>query len=202
MMSANSLRNSAVWLNPRSEVATREGKRKSVMDNERLAGLEHQVKGALKEGLGKILGDAKLVTDGAAERTAGEPVNYGDAAGARIFDVDADRVKGVGHQLKGALKQSLGILVGNPKLEADGIAESREGQTQNAAGSARDEKREAFARKSTAVDAVGEAEIEKRMERELAAKKQKELDSANSAKGEPVIFGRFMRSIPEAEKRD
>jgi uncharacterized protein YjbJ (UPF0337 family) len=41
------------------------------MDKDRIEGIAHQVKGAVKQGVGKILGDQKLEADGTAEREAG-----------------------------------------------------------------------------------------------------------------------------------
>ncbi len=148
------------------------------MDNKRLEGLGHEIKGALEDGRDKIAGDAKFIADASSERTAAEAVNSTDAHRASIFDVDADRIAGVGHQLKGALKRSLGNLIGDSKLKADGIAESRAGAAQNAAGSARDEEREAFANTFTAVDAVSQTEIETMMARDRAEAKSKELAAA------------------------
>jgi uncharacterized protein YjbJ (UPF0337 family) len=169
------------------------------MDNERIEGIGRQVKGALKQGLGKLLGDAKLTADGAAERTAGEAANASSTDEPRIFDVDADRVLGVGHQFKGALKQGFGSLIGNPTLEADGVAEALEGQTQNAAGSARDEKREVFAHRFTAIDAVSQTEIEARTAKELAETKQRELDAAKALKAEHEGPRHASASLPRAD---
>jgi len=148
------------------------------MDNKRLEGLAHEIKGALEDGRGKVAGDAKLITDASSERTAADAVNSNGADRARIFDVDVDRIAGVGRQLKGALKRSLGSLIGDSKLKADGIAECRAGEAQNAAGSARDEEREAFADTFTAVDAVSQTEIETMMARDRAEAKSKELAAA------------------------
>ena len=41
------------------------------MESNRIEGIGHQVKGAVMEGLGKAIGDAKLAADGAAERVIG-----------------------------------------------------------------------------------------------------------------------------------
>jgi uncharacterized protein YjbJ (UPF0337 family) len=41
------------------------------MDKDRIEAIAHQVKGAVKQGIGKILGDQKLEADGTAERAAG-----------------------------------------------------------------------------------------------------------------------------------
>lgn len=109
------------------------------MDN-RIGGLGHQVKGAVKEAVGKIIGDAKLESDGAAERARGH-AQTGAGGGQLIAGIDTDRITGVGHQLKGAIKQGFGKLIGDAKLAADGSAERTMGQGQDAAGSARDEAR-------------------------------------------------------------
>jgi uncharacterized protein YjbJ (UPF0337 family) len=45
------------------------------MDKDRIAGAAHQVKGAVKETIGKITGDAKTQAEGAAENTAGKVQN-------------------------------------------------------------------------------------------------------------------------------
>jgi uncharacterized protein YjbJ (UPF0337 family) len=45
------------------------------MDKDRIAGAAHQVKGAVKETVGKITGDAKTQAEGAAEKTAGKVQN-------------------------------------------------------------------------------------------------------------------------------
>ena len=55
-----------------------------------------------------------------------------------IFAMDKDRLEGIGHQLKGAVKTRLGVILGDAKLEADGIAEQASGKVQNAVGSAKD----------------------------------------------------------------
>jgi uncharacterized protein YjbJ (UPF0337 family) len=117
--------------------------KESIMDSNRLEGIGHQVKGVLKEGIGKIIGDAKLTADGAAERAAGEAQNVAGPEGASVVGIDTDRIAGVGHQLKGAVKEGLGNLAGKPELVAEGTAERDAGKQQNAVGGARDTAREA-----------------------------------------------------------
>jgi len=116
------------------------------MDKNRIGAIGRQLKGTLKEGLGKIIGDAKLAFDGAAEREAGEAQNAAGAAANPliVMGVDTDRIAGIGHQLKGALKERLGKFNGDRELAAAGIAEQVAGKAQNASGSARDEAREAL----------------------------------------------------------
>jgi uncharacterized protein YjbJ (UPF0337 family) len=113
------------------------------MDSNRLEGIGHQVKGVLKEGIGKIIGDAKLTADGAAERAAGQARNVTGSEGESVIGIDTDRIAGVGHQLKGAVKEGLGNLAGKPELVAEGTAERDAGKQQNAVGGARDTAREA-----------------------------------------------------------
>jgi uncharacterized protein YjbJ (UPF0337 family) len=57
--------------------------------------------------------------------------------------MDKDRVKGAAHQAKGALKESIGKVTGDAKLEAEGKAEKTVGKVQNAIGGAKDAVRDA-----------------------------------------------------------
>jgi len=45
------------------------------MDKDRVRGAAHQAKGAVKEAIGKVTGDAKTQAEGAAERAAGKVQN-------------------------------------------------------------------------------------------------------------------------------
>lgn len=45
------------------------------MDKDRIAGAANQAKGALKEAVGKVVGDAKLVADGQADKLKGKIQN-------------------------------------------------------------------------------------------------------------------------------
>jgi uncharacterized protein YjbJ (UPF0337 family) len=45
------------------------------MDKDRVKGTAHQAKGAVKEGVGKLTGDAKLKAEGKAEKAAGKLQN-------------------------------------------------------------------------------------------------------------------------------
>jgi uncharacterized protein YjbJ (UPF0337 family) len=122
------------------------------MDKERIEGIGLQLKGTLKAGLGKIIGDAKLTADGSAEREAGAARNADGGGGDALIGVDTDRLAGIGHQLKGVLKEKLGQMTGNRDLEAAGIAERGAGKAQNAVGSARDEARDALGSKHATGD--------------------------------------------------
>jgi uncharacterized protein YjbJ (UPF0337 family) len=127
--------------------------------NKRIEGIGHQVKGAVMESLGVAIGDAKLAADGTAERAKGDALNATDVGGDRLIGIDTDRIMGIGHQIKGALIQELGRLVGNPKLQADGVAERQAGKEQNVAGGDRDLARQAVERRrAAAVEKNGNAE--------------------------------------------
>ena len=122
------------------------------MESNRIEGIGHQVKGAVIEGLGKAIGDAKLAADGAAERAIGDEQNVAGAGGDQLIGVDVDRIKGIAHQIKGALIQGFGAIAGNPQLAADGVAERLAGKAQNAAASARDLAREEVEKQRAAVE--------------------------------------------------
>ncbi len=52
--------------------------------------------------------------------------------------MDKDRIIGAGKEIAGKVKEAVGKLVGDAKLQVDGRAERAEGKLQNDAGSARD----------------------------------------------------------------
>jgi uncharacterized protein YjbJ (UPF0337 family) len=45
------------------------------MDKDRIKGTAHQAKGAIKETVGKVTGDAKLKSEGKSEKVAGKVQN-------------------------------------------------------------------------------------------------------------------------------
>jgi uncharacterized protein YjbJ (UPF0337 family) len=45
------------------------------MDKDRIAGAAKQTKGAVKEAVGKVIGDAKLVADGKSDKVEGKVQN-------------------------------------------------------------------------------------------------------------------------------
>jgi uncharacterized protein YjbJ (UPF0337 family) len=58
--------------------------------------------------------------------------------------MDKDRVKGAGHEAKGAIKEAVGKVTGDAKTQAEGAAEKTAGKVQNAIGGAKDAAREAL----------------------------------------------------------
>ncbi len=57
--------------------------------------------------------------------------------------MDNDRVEGIGHQVKGSIKEGVGQVTGDKKTEAEGAAEKAAGKVQNAVGGAKDSIRDA-----------------------------------------------------------
>jgi uncharacterized protein YjbJ (UPF0337 family) len=57
--------------------------------------------------------------------------------------MDKDRSAGIGHQVKGSVKEAVGKVTGDKKLEAEGKGEKIGGKVQNAVGGAKDSLREA-----------------------------------------------------------
>jgi uncharacterized protein YjbJ (UPF0337 family) len=56
--------------------------------------------------------------------------------------MDKDRIIGVGRQIKGAAKQTVGRVTGDAKTQAEGAAGKASGKVQNIVGGARDAVRE------------------------------------------------------------
>ena len=52
--------------------------------------------------------------------------------------MDKDRIKGSAKQAKGAVKEAVGKLTGDAKLQADGAADKAVGKVQNAIGGGKD----------------------------------------------------------------
>ena len=118
------------------------------MDQDRIDGIGHQIKGAAKAAAGRIIGDAKLASDGAAEQASGKAQADAGTLRDAATGIDQDRIQGIGHQLRGVLKQAFGKITGDAAIQADGAAEQASGKAQNAAGSARAAARDALEAKA------------------------------------------------------
>jgi uncharacterized protein YjbJ (UPF0337 family) len=57
--------------------------------------------------------------------------------------MDNDRISGAAKQVKGSVKEAIGKITGNTKTQAEGAADKKAGQVQNAAGGAKDTVRNA-----------------------------------------------------------
>ena len=58
--------------------------------------------------------------------------------------MDKDRVEGSAKQVKGAIKDAAGKVIGDSKLQAEGKADKAEGKVQNTVGGIKDKVREAL----------------------------------------------------------
>jgi len=57
--------------------------------------------------------------------------------------MDKDRIEGAAKQMVGGIKEGIGKLTGDAKLQADGKADKLEGKIQNTVGGAKDAVRDA-----------------------------------------------------------
>ena len=76
------------------------------MDKNRVAGSIKEVKGAAKEAIGKAVGDAKLQSDGEADKAVGKVQNA--AGGLNDAVRDAEAMKSAGLLLTSSIKQEAG----------------------------------------------------------------------------------------------
>jgi uncharacterized protein YjbJ (UPF0337 family) len=60
------------------------------MDKYRIAGTAKQVKGSVKEAIGKVTGDAKTEFEGAAEKAVGKAQNTGGGGKDGVRDSDGE----------------------------------------------------------------------------------------------------------------
>jgi uncharacterized protein YjbJ (UPF0337 family) len=77
----------------------------------------HEMKGNLKEGMGRMTGDDGLEAEGAAEA---------DTAKAHRETV------GAAHHVGGSVKEGFGKLTGDPELEGEGKADKLRGKVERA----------------------------------------------------------------------
>jgi uncharacterized protein YjbJ (UPF0337 family) len=60
--------------------------------------------------------------------------------------MDKDRIEGIGNQAAGSIKQAVGKVTGDAKIETEGAAQKNAGKIQNAVGGAKDAIRDAVKR--------------------------------------------------------
>lgn len=58
--------------------------------------------------------------------------------------MDENRIKGTAEQVKGSIKEAVGKVTGNDKLEIEGKADKLAGKAQNEIGKAKDAARDAL----------------------------------------------------------
>ncbi len=74
-----------------------------------------EMKGNVKQGAGKLVGDREMQAEGAGER---------DTARA------SRKVKGAGNSVKGTVKEGVGKMTGNESMRASGIDDRMKGKAQ------------------------------------------------------------------------
>jgi uncharacterized protein YjbJ (UPF0337 family) len=58
--------------------------------------------------------------------------------------MDKDRIEGAAKQVKGTIKEAIGKVTGDTKIEAEGVAEKAAGKVQASVGNAKDTARDVF----------------------------------------------------------
>jgi uncharacterized protein YjbJ (UPF0337 family) len=81
-----------------------------------MAGSGKELKGGLKEGVGKLIGNEKLEAKGHAEKVQGRTRR---------------RAGGLAKEVKGTAKQGAGKLTGDIDLEFEGKAQAKAGRAQS-----------------------------------------------------------------------
>ena len=81
-----------------------------------MAGSADEVKGGLKEGIGKLIGNEKLAAKGSAQKTKGRMKR---------------RAGALSKEAKGTANQAIGKLTGNIDREFDGKAQAQDGRAQS-----------------------------------------------------------------------
>jgi uncharacterized protein YjbJ (UPF0337 family) len=57
--------------------------------------------------------------------------------------MDKDRIEGAGKQVAGSIKEAIGKVTGDAKVQTEGAAQKQAGKLQNAVGGAKDSVRDA-----------------------------------------------------------
>src|SRR5215510_11030082 len=93
--------------------------------NERTEGTAEKLRGKLKKGIGRILGNPRLQAEGRSAEARGR----GRVAAAKT----RERAKGRAQQLLGAAKNRVGRVLGNPKMITEGKARELGGEARQKA---------------------------------------------------------------------
>jgi uncharacterized protein YjbJ (UPF0337 family) len=82
----------------------------------------------------------------AVQATASPACRSLDVTLSKESTMDKDRSAGVGHQVKGAVKEAAGKVTGNERLEAEGTVERAGGKVQEGVGKGKDAVRDVTGR--------------------------------------------------------
>jgi uncharacterized protein YjbJ (UPF0337 family) len=87
---------------------------------ERAKGKVEEIKGAVKEGVGNLIGNEQMQAEGHVEKDTGQARQ--DVAKAE------EQVKGIGEQIGGTVTGAVGDLIGNEQMQAEGKAKELKGK--------------------------------------------------------------------------
>ena len=76
------------------------------MDQDKVSGSNKEVRGAVKAAIGQAIGDAKLQSDGEADKAGGKIEYYSSGLNAAVRDAEAMKSAGLLHQ--GAITEPAG----------------------------------------------------------------------------------------------
>jgi uncharacterized protein YjbJ (UPF0337 family) len=94
-------------------------------ESKRAEGKAEQIGGAIKEGVGKLIGNDQMQAEGAVKKEKGEAKE--EAAKA------AERTKGKFEEVTGAVKNRVGAVIDDDEMEAAGRARELEGEARQKA---------------------------------------------------------------------
>jgi uncharacterized protein YjbJ (UPF0337 family) len=86
-------------------------------EEQTMAGRSEEIKGGLKEGLGKLTGDDALEAEGSGQKKAGEAQR---------------KASGAFTEAKGNVKSAVGDAIDSPTMEAEGEADKLRGKAERA----------------------------------------------------------------------
>lgn len=88
-------------------------------------GVAEQVGGAIKKGIGQVIGNEQMEAEGEAKRLKGK---------AREEEAKAEeRVKGKVEEVTGAIKNRVGAVIDNEQMQAEGKARELKGEARQEA---------------------------------------------------------------------
>jgi uncharacterized protein YjbJ (UPF0337 family) len=89
-------------------------------NEERIKGKGEEIKGNLKQTVGRAIDDEQMEAEGHADELKGE--------GRQQAAKASERARGAGEELKGKVKGAAGDLLDNEQMEAEGRAEELKGK--------------------------------------------------------------------------
>ena len=95
------------------------------MSKERIEGVTQKGVGAVKEAVGKAIGNEQMQAEGKAKELKGEAREESAKAG--------ERTKGAVEEATGAIKNRVGAVIDNEQMQAEGKAEELKGEARQKA---------------------------------------------------------------------